>query len=148
MLPPPHTLLPFSGGEMVAQRGEGARLRQRQSQDTGRGVTIHHCTRSQPSPAPRPPGLSPSILPALLQAKTTLTLIQGWFINCMIVSLSVGSVFRSRRISCLAWGPRKEESVSYSPSTPPHESQALSDRTIRAPTFFMIRNGELTSVSR
>ena len=36
------------------------------------------------------------------QDKEALTLIQGWFMNCVMVSLSVGSVFSRRRISCLA----------------------------------------------
>lgn len=111
------------------------------------GVTIHHCARLQSSPIPRPPGLPPSSLPALLQAKAMLTLIQGWFINCMMVSLSVGSVFRSRRISCLARGPRKEGSSELQSHNLPHESKVLSNRAISTPTFFMIRNGELAIVS-
>ena len=35
-------------------------------------------------------------------------MIQGWFMNCVMVSLSVGSVFSRRRISCLA---REERAV-------------------------------------
>lgn len=130
-LPPTHTLLPFSSGETEAR--SKARLQ------VG-------CARFQSIPEPRPPGLPLSSLPALLQAKTMLTLIQGWFMNCMMVSLSVGSVFRSRRISCLARGPRKEGSSELQALNPPHEPQALSDRAIRA-TFFMVRKGKLTIVS-
>lgn len=48
-----------------------------------------------------------------------LTLIQGWFMNCAMLSRSVGSVFSSRRISCLAgeWGPG--EVVEF-PQCQPH----------------------------
>lgn len=56
-----------------------------------------------PGPLEPPPSCLAACLPPCRPQDTeTLTLIQGWFMNCVMVSRSVGSVFSRRRISCLA----------------------------------------------
>lgn len=79
-----------------------------------------------------PPG-SPARRPRGAEA---LTLIQGWFMNCAMVSRSVGSVFSRRRISCLARdegrGDAAELLRASSPSAP-RRPQALRVPQIPSP---------------
>ena len=99
-------------------------------------------------PAPGPPETSPSCLRPHSslplcppQGTVALTLIQGWLMNCVMVSLSVGSVFSRRRISCLARGRMGSGEVTESLRvSPPHCSTC-------APRFLTHRNSELITVS-
>lgn len=104
----------------VVKEPDETRSRQR------RGTTAY----LWPTPGPLEPSTTPPA--ALLKLITrpakdeeALTLIQGWFMNCVMVSLSVGSVFSRRRISCLA---REERTVvrlwsCSEPVPPPRDCQ-------------------------
>lgn len=76
-----------------------------------------------------------------------LTFIHGWFINCIMVSLSVGSVFSSRRISCLARDQEIEQGNEVAVPNPLHRAQFCEPRNACDTMFLTCRNSKLTTIS-
>lgn len=66
-------------------------------------------------------------------------MIQGWFMNCVMVNRSVGSVFSRRRISCFAGEERECRAVA-------ELLRASRPSSAQAPEFLTHRKSELITV--
>lgn len=143
LAPPP--LLPGSDGETEAQGAAGAWQGQRQGEVVG-GALPHICGPRQGPPSHRPTAWQCCWPPCPPQA--ALTLIQGWFMNCVMVRRSVGSVFSRRRISCLARHERGAVKAQSSREPAPHRTPDTTSFQIPNPRCQPIRvRGHLGSSS-